>query len=78
MKKKYKKKSADLPHLVAIRHDAGSFRSNGVSRRTLNGMKPLNPRCFGVRGVIGKKSEVQKPNRVSAIYKYVIATIAAK
>jgi hypothetical protein len=41
--------------------------SNGVPRRTLNGMKALNPRCFGVRdGFIGKKPEAQKPNRVPA------------
>jgi hypothetical protein len=41
---------------------------NGVSRRTLNGMKAPNPRCFGVWGVIviGKKVEAKKSNRVSA------------
>jgi hypothetical protein len=47
-------------------HDAGIFRPNGVSRRTPNGMKALNPRCFGVWGVVGKKAEVKNPNRVSA------------
>jgi hypothetical protein len=26
----------------------------------------LNPRCFGAQGFIGKKAEVQKPNRVPA------------
>jgi hypothetical protein len=31
-------------------------------------MKALNPRCFGVWGVIGKKAEAEKPtNRVSHI-----------
>jgi hypothetical protein len=25
-----------------------------------------NPRCFGVWGVIGKRAEVEKPNRVAA------------
>jgi hypothetical protein len=39
---------------MPFRHDAGSFRPNGVSRRTLNGMKAPNPRCFGVRDVIGE------------------------
>jgi hypothetical protein len=31
-------------------------------------MKTPNPRCFGVWGVIviGKRAEVEKPNRVSA------------
>jgi hypothetical protein len=33
----------------------------------LNGMEALHPRCFGVRGVVGKKAEVQKPNRVSGL-----------
>jgi hypothetical protein len=50
----------------SFRHDAGIFRPNGVSRRPINGMKIPNPRCFGVWGVLGKKAEVQKPNRISA------------
>jgi hypothetical protein len=29
---------------MPFRHDAGIFTPNGVSRRTLNGMKALNPR----------------------------------
>jgi hypothetical protein len=29
-------------------------------------MKTPNPRCVGVWGVIGKKIEAKKPNRVSA------------
>jgi hypothetical protein len=29
-------------------------------------MEALNPRCFGVWGVIGKRFEVEKPNGVSA------------
>jgi hypothetical protein len=29
-------------------------------------MKALNPRCFGVWGVIGKKVEAKNPNGVSA------------
>ena len=49
-----------------FRHDAGVFRANGVSRRTLNGMITPNPRCFGVWGVIGKRVEVENPNGVSA------------
>ena len=51
---------------MPFRHDAGIFRPNGVSRRTLNGMKTPNPRCFGVWGVIGKKVEAKNPNGVSA------------
>jgi hypothetical protein len=51
---------------MSFRHDAGIFRPNGVSRRTLNGMETPNPRCFGVWGVIGKKFEAKKSNRVSA------------
>jgi hypothetical protein len=42
---------------MPFRHDAGIFRPNGVSRRTLNGIKTLNPGCFGVWGVTGKKAE---------------------
>jgi hypothetical protein len=55
-------RSSEMP----FRHDAGIFRPNGVSRRAVNGLKSLNPRCFGVWGVIGKRIEVEKPNRVSA------------
>jgi hypothetical protein len=46
-------------------HDAGISRPNGVSQRTLNGMKTPNPRCFGVWGVISKKVEAKKPNRIN-------------
>ena len=51
---------------MPFRHDADVFRPNGVSRRNFGGLKPPNPSSFGVRGVIGKKAEVQNPNRVSA------------
>jgi hypothetical protein len=38
-----------------------------VSRRTLNGIKTPNPRCFGFWRAIGKKVEAEKPNRLSAL-----------
>jgi hypothetical protein len=37
-----------------------------VSRRNFDGLKPPNPSSFGVRGGLGRKAEVQNPNRVSA------------
>jgi hypothetical protein len=37
-----------------------------LDQENLNGTKALNPRCFGVWGVVGKKVEAKKSNRVSA------------
>jgi hypothetical protein len=51
---------------MPFRHDADVFRPNGVSRRNFDGLKPPNPSSFRVWGVMGKKEEVQNPNRVSA------------
>jgi hypothetical protein len=51
---------------MPFRHDAGVFRPNGMSRRNFDGLKPPNPSSFGVRDGLGRKTEVQNPNRVSA------------
>jgi hypothetical protein len=37
-----------------------------MSRRNFDGLKPPNPSSFGVRGGLGRKAEVQNPNRISA------------
>jgi hypothetical protein len=37
-----------------------------MSRRNFDGLKPPNPSSFGVRDGLGRKAEVQNPNRVSA------------
>jgi hypothetical protein len=51
---------------MSFHHDADIFRPNGVSRRTPNRMKALDPSSFGVQGVIGEIVEAEKPIRVSA------------